>query len=52
VTGIALDRFLSQIPIRLEPASSNLRICGAVIEIEEKEGRALSIQRLNLPFNL
>ncbi len=52
VQQLALDRFLYQTPNRLEPASGNLRICGAVIEIDESNGRALSIQRLNLPFTL
>ncbi|HSW38359.1 MAG TPA: TIGR00282 family metallophosphoesterase [Acidobacteriota bacterium] len=47
----ALDRFLRQLPNRLEPASGNLRICGVVIEVDETSGRALSIMRLNLPFN-
>jgi 2',3'-cyclic-nucleotide 2'-phosphodiesterase len=52
VPDLALDRFLRQIPVRLEPASSNLRLCGVIVEIEESTGRALGIQRLNLPFNL
>ncbi len=52
VPDLALDRFLRQMPVRLEPASRNLRICGAVIEIDASSGRALSIERLNLPFNL
>ena len=52
VPDFALDRFLTQIPVRLEPALGNLRICGAVIEIDESSGRAISIERLNLPFNL
>jgi calcineurin-like phosphoesterase len=52
IPDLALDRFLRQIPVRLEPASSNLRICGVVIEIDESSGRALGIQRLNLPFSL
>jgi metallophosphoesterase (TIGR00282 family) len=52
VQDLALDRFLRQIPVRLEPASGNLRVCGAVIEIDEANGRALSIERINLPFNL
>lgn len=52
VQDLALDRFLRQIPNRLEPATGNLRICGAVIEIDESTGRAVSIQRINLPFNL
>jgi metallophosphoesterase (TIGR00282 family) len=50
VPDLALDRFIRQIPVRLEPASGNLRICGVVIEIDESNGHALSIQRLNLPF--
>jgi metallophosphoesterase (TIGR00282 family) len=52
VPDVALDRFLRQMPNRLEPAAGNLRICGAVIEIDESNGRALAIQRINLPFNL
>ena len=52
VPEFALERFLTQIPVRLEPASTNLRICGAIIDIEEKTGQALSIKRINLPFIL
>ena len=52
VPDLALDRFLRQMPVRLEPASGNLRICGVVIDIDESTGRALGIQRLNLPFTL
>jgi 2',3'-cyclic-nucleotide 2'-phosphodiesterase len=49
---LALDRFLLQTPNHLEPASGNLRITGAVVEVDETSGRALSIKRINLPFNL
>jgi 2',3'-cyclic-nucleotide 2'-phosphodiesterase len=49
---LALERFLQQIPNRLEPASGNLRLCGAIVEIDEPSGRALSIQRINLPYTL
>jgi metallophosphoesterase (TIGR00282 family) len=52
VQELALERFLRQIPNRLEPASGNLRICGVVIEIDESTGHALSIERINLPFTL
>lgn len=52
VTNLALDRFLRQIPVRLEPATGNLRVCCALIEVEESTGRALRIERLNLPFDL
>ena len=49
IPDLALDRFLTQIPIRLEPAGGNPRLCGAVIDIEESSGRANSILPLNLP---
>ncbi len=49
VPDLSIDRFLSQIPNRLEPAGGNLRFCGAVIEIDESTGLALSIRRLNIP---
>ncbi len=52
VPDLALDRFLRQIPVRLEPASGNLRICGAVVEIDESSGLALQIERINLPCTL
>jgi metallophosphoesterase (TIGR00282 family) len=52
VPDMALDRFLRQMPNRLEPATGNLKICGAMIEIDESNGRALSIQRINLSYNL
>jgi len=52
IPDLSIDRFLRQMPNRLEPASGNLRICGAVIEIDESTGRAQSIQRLNLPVTL
>jgi 2',3'-cyclic-nucleotide 2'-phosphodiesterase len=49
VPELALDRFLKQIPVRLEPATKNPRLCGAVIDIDETTGRARSISRINLP---
>jgi metallophosphoesterase (TIGR00282 family) len=48
IPDLALERFLTQIPVRLEPASGNARLCAVVIEIEESTGRALAINRLNL----
>ena len=52
IADLSIDRFLRQMPNRLEPASGNLRICGAVIEIDEKSGLAQSIERLNIPVTL
>jgi 2',3'-cyclic-nucleotide 2'-phosphodiesterase len=49
VPDIALQRFLTGIPVRLEPASGNPRLCGVIIEVDEETGRATAITRLNLP---
>ncbi len=51
IPDLALDRFLHQIPVRLEPASNNLRLCGAVVDIDEQTGRANSIVRINIPLS-
>jgi len=49
VPDLALNRFLLQIPIRLEPANNNLRLCGALLEIDEETGLADQITRINIP---
>jgi metallophosphoesterase (TIGR00282 family) len=49
VPDLALDRFIRQMPTRLEPAAGNIRICGAVVEIDDSNGHALSIRRINIP---
>jgi metallophosphoesterase (TIGR00282 family) len=49
IPDLALERFLKQMPARLEPATGNLRFCGAVVEIEESSGLATSITRINIP---
>jgi hypothetical protein len=51
IVDLSIDRFLRQMPNRLEPASGNLRFCGAVIDVDESTGFANSIQRLNIPAN-
>jgi len=48
VPELALDRFLRQMPIRLEPALGNIRLCAVVVDIDETTGRAKSIERLNI----
>ena len=48
VPDLALERFLRQMPARLEPATGNPRLCGAVVEIDEATGRATSIARINV----
>jgi 2',3'-cyclic-nucleotide 2'-phosphodiesterase len=48
IPDLALERFIRQMPARLEPAAGNPRLCGAVIEIDQQSGRAESIVRVNV----
>ena len=41
-----LERFLSGMPGRFEAAKDDVRLCAAVVECDEKTGRASSIERL------
>ncbi|MBN2242872.1 MAG: TIGR00282 family metallophosphoesterase [Acidobacteria bacterium] len=52
IPDLSIDRFLTQMPNRLEPASGNLKICAAVIDIDEQNGLAQSIERLNISVDL
>jgi len=49
IPGLALERFLKQIPTRLEPAGGNLRLNGVIIEIDPSTGLATSIERVSVP---
>ena len=48
IPDFALERFIRQIPVRLEPAKANSRICGALVDVDEISGLAHSIQRINI----
>jgi metallophosphoesterase (TIGR00282 family) len=43
------QRFLTQMPIRFEPARGPAMLCGVLITIDPENGRASSIQRLRVP---
>jgi hypothetical protein len=45
---LVIQRFLTGLPARWEPASGDTRFCGVVIECDEDSGKASSIQRLML----
>ncbi len=47
-TGQIIDKFLSQMPRKFETAKGVALLSAVVVEVEEKTGRALSIQRLQL----
>jgi len=46
----AVQRFISQMPNRFEPAKGPAALHGAVIRIDPDTGRGLSIERLRLPL--
>jgi len=48
IPDFALERFIRQIPARLEPATANPRLCGAIVEVDGSTGLARSIERVNL----
>jgi metallophosphoesterase (TIGR00282 family) len=45
-----IKRFMTNQPQRFEVAKGRILLQGALIEIEEKTGRALNIQRLSVPL--
>jgi metallophosphoesterase (TIGR00282 family) len=47
---LALQRFLTQMPNRFEPAKGPAALHGAVIHIDPDTGRSLSIERLRVPI--
>lgn len=47
----AFQRFLTQLPTRFTPAPGRLCLHGAIVEADATTGRALSIQRLQVPVS-
>lgn len=48
---IAVRRFVEQVPTRFKPAEGRAVFCGAVIDIDETDGRARGIERLQVSEN-
>lgn len=44
----AIQKFLTQLPVKFEVAKSNIRVNGVVVEIDELSGKALGIERINI----
>ena len=44
-----LKRFLTQVPHPFEPAKNDVRLAGAVVDVDESTGRARGIERLLIP---
>jgi len=47
---IILKKYLTQMPLRFEVATGDLVFAGAVVEIDEKTGKAIGIRRIVRPF--
>lgn len=46
--ALVLERFLTQRPVRFEPADGDVRLSGVVIEASPLDGKAASIRRIEL----
>lgn len=46
-----LERFLMQMPNKFDVARRNVRLQGILITVDEKTGKSLEIERINLPVN-
>jgi metallophosphoesterase (TIGR00282 family) len=44
----ALKRFLTGIPVRLDPAKKNVQLHGVLLEVDESSGKSTSIRRLSV----
>ena len=47
---IIIKRFLTQMPVRFEVATGDVKLCGVLIDIEETTGKATSIERIQIPY--
>ena len=47
---IAIKRFLTQVPIKFDPAKGDVRLCGVLLDIDEGTGKATKIERIDLPL--
>ncbi len=50
--GIIMEKFLSYMPVRFEPANGSVQFNAVHMEIDDKTGKTQSIQRLSKVFNL
>jgi 2',3'-cyclic-nucleotide 2'-phosphodiesterase len=43
---LAIERFLTQLPVRFEVAKKDPVLCGVLVTVDEQSGRALAVQRI------
>ena len=45
---VAIQRFINQMPARFEPAIGDVKLCGALLDVDEETGKARQIDRLRI----
>jgi 2',3'-cyclic-nucleotide 2'-phosphodiesterase len=45
---LVITRFVRGLPLRYQTATKDARLCGVVVEIDEGDGKALSIERIDV----
>lgn len=48
--GPIIQRFLTQMGAKKEVAQNDVRLCGAIVSVDERTGKALAIERVNRPL--
>jgi 2',3'-cyclic-nucleotide 2'-phosphodiesterase len=48
---IALERFLTQVPIKFDVATEEIELQGVILEVDEETGKSRSIERVRVPLN-
>jgi calcineurin-like phosphoesterase len=49
---LVLQRFLTGVPNRFEPATGDVRLCAVVVDCDEQTGKARSIDRIAISQNV
>ena len=47
-----LEKFLTGMPSKFDVARGNVKLCGAIVEVDEKTGKALKIERVQEPLGV
>jgi calcineurin-like phosphoesterase len=45
---LVITRFVRGLPIRYQTATKDARLCGVVVEIDDRTGKAVGIQRIEV----
>jgi len=47
---IALERFLTQVPLKFDVATEEIELQGVILEVDEQTGKSRSIERIRVPL--